>query len=122
MTPARSDQLLERASTSVCEARESGEGAAPVPDSLSVPLPELGETLRPTYAVQGPDTGDGEWLMLIHELPLGLPLEFPFAFPLPVPAAGVLVLFFCAQGGRLGSSCARPAPTTSAPTSTAKNQ
>lgn len=40
----------------------------PLPDSLSVPLPEYGETLAPTYAV--PDSDQlGHWLMLIQVLP-----------------------------------------------------
>jgi hypothetical protein len=38
----------------------------PLPDSLSVPLPEYGETLVPTYAVPDPDQPG--WLMLIQVL------------------------------------------------------
>ena len=41
---------------------------AEAPDSLSVPLPEYGETLVPTYAVPDPDQAD-RWLMLIQVVP-----------------------------------------------------
>jgi hypothetical protein len=39
-----------------------------LPESLSVPLPEYGETLTPTFAVPDPDQLN-RWLMLIQVLP-----------------------------------------------------
>jgi hypothetical protein len=43
---------------------------------LVVPLPEYGETLRPTYAViDDPKASPAKWLMLIQELPLGTPFD-----------------------------------------------
>lgn len=50
-----------------------GPGGPPLPDALAVPLPEYGETLRPTFAV--PD-GDG-WLMLLQVMPEGTGLDEP---------------------------------------------
>jgi Eco57I restriction-modification methylase/MmeI, target recognition domain/MmeI, N-terminal domain len=52
------------------------------PDSLTVVLPEYGETLRPTYAVRefqpGPDAGSSPpWLLLLQTLPAGTPLDEP---------------------------------------------
>lgn len=47
--------------------------AADLPDSLSAVLPSYGETLRPTYGVKDPDSG--EWILLIQELAPGLPLD-----------------------------------------------
>ena len=47
--------------------------AADLPDKLSAVLPSYGETLRPTYGVKDPDSG--EWILLIQELSPGLPLD-----------------------------------------------
>ena len=47
--------------------------AAELPDNLSAVLPSYGETLRPTYGVKDPDSG--EWILLIQELAPGLPLD-----------------------------------------------
>ena len=46
-------------------------GATPVPDSLEAPLPEYGETLRPTYALRDfqPTPGKPEWILLVEVLP-----------------------------------------------------
>ena len=43
----------------------------PLPESLEVPLPEYGETLRPTYAVREPEPSNGQqpWLLLIQVSP-----------------------------------------------------
>lgn len=40
----------------------------PVPDSLRIPLPELHETLCPTYALRAPSDHGAEFLLLILEL------------------------------------------------------
>ncbi len=51
-----------------------GPGGPALPDDLSVPLPEYGETLRPTYAV--PDPGQpGHWLMLVQVVARTLALD-----------------------------------------------
>jgi hypothetical protein len=62
-------------------------GQRPVPDSLDVVLPEFGETLRPTYAVQGlaedaapvrgsvPPAAAENWMILIQELVPGTSLD-----------------------------------------------
>lgn len=52
-----------------------GAGGTPLPDSLSVPLPELGETLRPTYAVPALREDEGDWMLLVQELPAGTSLD-----------------------------------------------
>jgi very-short-patch-repair endonuclease len=44
-----------------------------LPDRLSAVLPSYGETLRPTYGVKDPDSG--EWVLLIQELAPGLALD-----------------------------------------------
>jgi hypothetical protein len=53
-----------------------------LPESLTVPLPEYGETLAPTWAVPvAPDAEDpaagnvGRWLLLVQELPLAWDLD-----------------------------------------------
>ena len=51
-----------------------GPGGPPLPDALAVPLPEYGETLRPTYAVPDPAGG---WLLLVQVLPEGTGLDDP---------------------------------------------
>lgn len=56
----------------------SPEGPA-LPDSLDVVLPDLGETLRPTYAVPGLKEDDAAWMMLVQELADGTPLDEPAA-------------------------------------------
>lgn len=49
-------------------------GGPPLPDSLTVAIPDRNEHLRPTYAVA--DTDDPQrWIMLIDELPLGTDLD-----------------------------------------------
>ncbi len=52
-----------------------GAPASPaVPECLEVPLPEYGETLRPTYALREfqPAEGASEWIMLVKVLPRGV--------------------------------------------------
>lgn len=44
-----------------------------LPDKLSAVLPSYGETLRPTYGVKDPDSG--EWVLLIQELSPGMPMD-----------------------------------------------
>jgi hypothetical protein len=48
-------------------------GAPALPASLEAPLPEYGETLRPTYALREfePKEGSAEWILLTQELPTG---------------------------------------------------
>lgn len=48
-------------------------GAPAVPDTLETPLPEYGETLRPSYALREfqPKDSDHEWILLVNELPMG---------------------------------------------------
>lgn len=45
----------------------------PIPLELEVVLSDYGETLRPTYAVADPDSG--QWLLLIQTVKAGLPLD-----------------------------------------------
>ncbi|MEB3310269.1 MAG: DNA methyltransferase [Snowella sp.] len=45
----------------------------PIPPELEVVLSDYGETLRPTYAVANPDSG--QWLLLIQTVKAGLPLD-----------------------------------------------
>ncbi|EDX83591.1 hypothetical protein S7335_771 [Synechococcus sp. PCC 7335] len=52
---------------------EDFEEQAQLPESLSVPLPDYGETLRPDYAVVDPDS-DG-WLLLVQCVPLAADLD-----------------------------------------------
>jgi len=49
----------------------------PLPDVLTVPLPELGETLAPTFAFRDPRPKDATnpWLLLVQVLPLGTDLD-----------------------------------------------
>lgn len=48
-------------------------GAPALPASLEAPLPEYGETVRPTYALREfePKEGSAEWILLVQELPTG---------------------------------------------------
>ena len=48
------------------------------PEALQLHLPDYQETLRPTYGVPSP-MKDGEWMMLIQELPIGTVLDRPAA-------------------------------------------
>ena len=48
-------------------------GQEPLPPDLSAVLPSYGETLRPTYAVRDPDSG--EWVLLIRAVAPGLSLD-----------------------------------------------
>ena len=52
---------------------EDFEEQAQLPESLAVPLPDYGETLRPDYAVVDPDN-DG-WLLLVQCVPLAADLD-----------------------------------------------
>ena len=49
----------------------------PLPESLSLPLPEFGEILQPTAALADyqPSDPDHPWLLLIHSLPMGTDLD-----------------------------------------------
>ncbi len=53
-----------------------GPGGPPLPDDLAHPLPEYGETLRPTFAVPDPTPGR-PWLLLIQDLSPGTDLDAP---------------------------------------------
>ena len=48
----------------------------PLPEELTVPLPELGETLAPSFAFRDPKPKDAAnpWLLLVQALPLGTDL------------------------------------------------
>ena len=48
------------------------------PEALLLHLPDYQETLRPTYGVPSP-MKDGEWMMLVQELPKGTVLDRPAA-------------------------------------------
>jgi hypothetical protein len=52
-------------------------GIRPIPESLTVPLPEFGVTLFPTLAFKDPKPKDPEnpWLLLVESLPLGTDLD-----------------------------------------------
>lgn len=52
-------------------------GGPALPERLEVILPELGETLRPTYAVPALREDETEWMMLIQELEDGTPFDEP---------------------------------------------
>lgn len=54
-----------------------GPGAEPLPPSLEVALPEYGETLRPTYAVEDPEPADAgrPWQMLVQQVETGAELD-----------------------------------------------
>jgi hypothetical protein len=55
-----------------------GPGGPPLPDELAHPLPEYGETLRPTFAVPDPSAPHAHsWLLLIQDLPQGTDLDAP---------------------------------------------
>lgn len=49
----------------------------PLPETLTIPLPEFGETLAPSFAFREPRPKDPEnpWLLLVKELPLGTDLD-----------------------------------------------
>jgi hypothetical protein len=54
-------------------------GGPPLPGGLEVPLPDYGETLRPTYAVLDPGAAPGAraYLLLVQEWPAGTDLDAP---------------------------------------------
>jgi hypothetical protein len=54
--------------------------ARPIPENLKVPLPELGETLQPSFALRDPNPEDpaNPWLILVHSYPVGEDLDAPF--------------------------------------------
>ncbi len=52
-------------------------GGPELPDTLAHPLPEYGETLRPTYAVPDGHSTDRPWLLLIQDLSPGTDLDAP---------------------------------------------
>ena len=58
----------------------------PIPDELTLPLPDYGETLRPDFAVRERDPGSGEspWQLLVQVLAAGQ------EFDRPAPGAGGL--------------------------------
>ena len=45
------------------------------PEGLSVILPAFHETLRPTWAVRALPEDEGEWMMLVQELPDGIAFD-----------------------------------------------
>jgi hypothetical protein len=49
-------------------------GAAPLPETLEVSLPDYNETLRPSYALREyePASGAREWILLVKVLPMGV--------------------------------------------------
>lgn len=51
--------------------------ARPVPDVLTLPLPEFGETLQPDFVFRDPRSKDAakSWLLLVKSLPLGTDLD-----------------------------------------------
>lgn len=53
------------------------DGHQPLPESLSIPLPEFNETLAPSFAFKDtkPKDPDNPWLMLVQSLPLGVDLD-----------------------------------------------
>ena len=53
------------------------DGQQPLPESLSIPLPEFNETLAPSFAFKDtkPKDPDNPWLMLVQSLPLGVDLD-----------------------------------------------
>ncbi len=57
------------------------DAAHPLPVELSVPLPEFGETLTPTYALAHaqPKAGDSPWLLLVQAHPPSTDLTKPTA-------------------------------------------
>ena len=60
--------------------------AAPIPEELTLPLPDYGETLRPDFAVRerDPANGDSPWQLLVQVLAAGQ------EFDRPAPGAGGL--------------------------------
>ena len=60
--------------------------AAPIPEELTLPLPDYGETLRPDFAVRerDPGSGDSPWQLLVQVLAAGQ------EFDRPAPGAGGL--------------------------------
>ena len=59
---------------------------SPIPEELTLPLPDYGETLRPDFAVRERDPGNGEspWQLLVQVLAAGQ------GFDRPAPGAGGL--------------------------------
>ena len=59
---------------------------APIPEELTLPLPDYGETLRPDFAVRerDPGSGDSPWQLLVQVLAAGQ------EFDRPAPGAGGL--------------------------------
>ena len=53
------------------------DSARPLPDSLTVALPDYGETLAPTFALKDPRPKDANqpWLLLVQTLPLATDLD-----------------------------------------------
>ncbi len=49
------------------------EGQKPLPEELEIPLIDYGETLKPTYAVADPDSG--QWVLLIQNVKIGYSLD-----------------------------------------------
>jgi hypothetical protein len=58
-------------------------GAEPVPETLTVALPEYNDRLQPTYAVRefNPPPGGDEWLLLMQVWPVGTRLDKPAPVP-----------------------------------------
>ncbi|WP_253188461.1 DNA methyltransferase [Leptolyngbya sp. 'hensonii'] len=67
--PAFAEQVLEWLPEDLVGAPEQNL----IPTALEVVLPDYNETLRPTYAVPEPDSG--QWLMLVQTVKPGLPLD-----------------------------------------------
>jgi hypothetical protein len=67
--PAFAEQVLEWLPEDLVGAPEQNL----VPTALEVVLPDYNETLRPTYAVREPDSG--QWLMLVQMVKPGLSLD-----------------------------------------------
>ncbi|HEV2247236.1 MAG TPA: DNA methyltransferase [Terriglobia bacterium] len=55
--------------------------SCPLPDSLSISLPEFQETLRPSFAIKNPNAKDGAspWLLLVQSHPATADLDKPVA-------------------------------------------
>ena len=64
--PAFTEKVLEWVPEDLVPAED-------LPDKLSAVLPSYGETLRPTYGVKDPDSG--EWVLLIQALAPGMPMD-----------------------------------------------
>jgi hypothetical protein len=46
-----------------------------IPETLKIPLPEVGEVLEPTYAFQNTDGTESRWMLLLKEVPAGADLD-----------------------------------------------